>query len=57
MLIAALKLKTIHPWKESYDQLREHIKKLSQYSANKGHSGQGYGFLSQYSCMDVRVEL
>ena len=34
------------PWKESYDQLREHIKKQRHYFANKGLSSQGYGFSS-----------
>ena len=34
------------PWKESYDQPREHIKKQRHYFANKGLSTQGYGFSS-----------
>ena len=29
------------PWKESYDQPREHIQKLRHYFANKGPSSQG----------------
>ena len=33
-------------WKESYDQPRQHIKKQRHYFANKGPSGQGYGFSS-----------
>ena len=32
------------PWKESYDQPREHIEKQRDYFANKGPSSQGYGF-------------
>ena len=32
------------PWKESYDQPREHIQKQRYYFANKGPSSQGYGF-------------
>ena len=32
------------PWKESYDQPREHIKKQRHYLVNKGLSNQGYGF-------------
>ena len=32
------------PWKESYDQPREHIQKQRHYFANKGPSSQGYGF-------------
>ena len=34
------------PWKESYDQLRQHIKKQRHYLVNKGPSSQGYGFSS-----------
>ena len=34
------------PWKESYDQPRQHIKKQRDYFANKGLSSQGYGFSS-----------
>ena len=37
------------PWKKSYDQPRQHIKKQRHYFANKGPSGQGYGF----SCSHV----
>ena len=36
--------KTLAPWKESYDQPRQHIKKQRHYFANKGLSSQGYGF-------------
>ena len=32
------------PWKESYDQPRQHIKTQRHYFANKGPSSQGYGF-------------
>ena len=32
------------PWKESYDQPREHIQKQRHYFANKDPSSQGYGF-------------
>ena len=35
---------TITPWKESYDQPRQHIKEQRYYFANKGPSGKGYGF-------------
>ena len=35
MLIAAMKLKDT-PWKESYDQPRQHIKKQRYYFVNKG---------------------
>ena len=38
--------KTIAPWKESYDQPRQHIRKQRHYFANKGPSSQGYSFSS-----------
>ena len=31
-------IKTLVPWKKSYDQLRQHIKKQRHYFANKGPS-------------------
>ena len=34
------------PWKKSYDQLRQHIKKQRHYFANKGLSSQSFGFSS-----------
>ena len=34
----------LNPWKTSYDQLRQHIKKQRHYFANKGPSSQGYDF-------------
>ena len=45
MVTTAMKLKDT-PWKKSYDQPRQHIKKQRRYFANKGLSGQGYGFSS-----------
>ena len=39
------------PWKKSYDQPRQHIKKQRHYFANKGKSGQGYGFSSSHVWM------
>ena len=36
------------PWKKSYDQPRQHIKKQKHYFANKGPSSQGYGFSSSH---------
>jgi len=45
------------PWKESYDQPRQHIKKQRHYFANKSPSSQGYVMPFQQSCMDVRVGL
>ena len=51
MVIAAIQLKTLTPWKESYDQPRQHIKKQRHYFANKGMSSQGYGFSSGHVWM------
>ena len=39
------------PWKESYDQPRQHIKKQRHYFANKGLSRQGYGLSSGHVWM------
>ena len=39
------------PWKKSYDQPRQHIKKQRHYFANKGPSRQSYGFpVVMYGC-------
>ena len=37
-------IKTLTPWKENYDQPRQHIKEQRHYFASKGLSSQGYGF-------------
>ena len=37
-------IKTLAPWKKSYDRPRQLIKKQRHYFANKGPSSQGYGF-------------
>ena len=39
------------PWKESYDQPRQHIKKQRHYFVYKGRSSQGYGFSSGHVWM------
>ena len=39
------------PWKKSYNQPRQHIKKQRHYFANKGLSSQGYGFSSSHVWM------
>ena len=44
-------IKMLTPWKESYDQPRQHIKKLRHYFANGGPSSQGYGFSSSHVWM------
>ena len=36
------------PWKESYDQPREHIEKQRHYFVNEGPSSQGCGFSSSH---------
>ena len=43
--------KMLTPWKESYDQPRQHIKKLRHYFVNKGPSSQSYGFSSGHVWM------
>ena len=39
------------PWKKSYEQPRQHIKKQRYYFADKGPSHQGYGFSSGHVWM------
>ena len=50
MVIAAMKL-TLTPWKESYDQPRQHMKKQRHYFANKSLSSQDYDFSSGHVWM------
>ena len=45
------KIKTLTPWKKSYDQPRQHIKKQRHYFVNKGPSSQGCGFSSSHVWM------
>ena len=52
MVTAGMKIFYFHaPWKESYDQPRQHIKKQRHYFANKGPSSQSYGFPSSHIWM------
>ena len=44
-------IKTLTPWKESYDQPRQHIKKQKYYFVNEGPSSQGYSFSSGHVWM------
>ena len=44
-------IKTLTPWKKSYDQPRQHIKKQRHYFVNKSPSSQGYGFSSSHVWM------
>ena len=50
-VIATNKLKMLAPWKNSYDQPRQHIKKHRDYSANKGPSSQSFVFSSSHIWM------
>ena len=43
--------KMLAPWKKSYDQSRQHIKKRRHYFANKGPSSQSSGFSSSHVWM------
>ena len=44
-------IKHLYPWKKSYDQPRQLIKKQRHYFANKGPSSQSYGFSSSHVWM------
>ena len=52
MVTAAMKLKKmLAPWKKSYDQPRQQIKKQRHYFTDKGPSSQSYGFSSSHVWM------
>ena len=51
MVTTAMKLKDSCSLEESYDQLRQYIKKQSHYFANKGPSSQSCGFSSNHVWM------
>ena len=56
MVTAAMKLK-LAPWKKSYDQARQHIKKQRNYFANKGLSSQAMVFpVVIYGCESWTVK-
>ena len=44
-------IKTLAPWKKSYDQPRQHIKKQRHDFANKSPSSRSYGFPSSHVWM------
>ena len=44
-------IKTLAPWKKSYDKPRQHIKKWRHYFAMKCLSSQSYGFSSSHVWM------
>ena len=55
MAIATMKLN--FPWKESYDQPRQHIKKQRHYFANKGSSSQAMVFpVVMYGCVSFIIK-
>ena len=49
MVTPVMKLKTLAPWKKSYDQPRQHIENQRHYFENNCPSSQSYGF----SCSHV----
>ena len=51
MVTTTMRLKMIVPWKKSYDQAGQHIKKQRHYLANKGPSSQRFGFSSSHVWM------
>ena len=44
-------IKTLTPWKKSFDQPRQHIKKQRHYFANKDSCSQTYSFSSSHVWM------
>ena len=61
MVTAAMKFKKkrkkmLVPWKKSYDQCGQHIKKQRHYFADKGPDSQNHGFSSSH-VWNVRVRL
>ena len=51
------KIKILTPWKESYYQPRQHIKKQRHYFANKDPSSQAVVFLVvMYGCVSWTVK-
>ena len=58
MVTAAMKLKDVCPWKKSYDQLTQCIKKQRYYFANKGPSSQTMFFpVVMYECESWTVRI
>ena len=51
MVIVTMNLKDTAPWKESYDQSRQHFKKQRHYFADKDPYSQSYDFsVVMYGC-------
>ena len=53
MVTVTMKLKTLAPWKKSYDKLKQHIEKQRHHFAHKGLYSQNYCFFfsSSQVCM------
>ena len=47
-MVCSQEIKTLAPWKKSYNKLIQHIKKQRQHFAHRGTYCQSYGFLSSY---------
>ena len=57
MVTAAMKLKMLTPWKKSYDQPRQHVKKQRDYFANKVHLAKAMVFpVVTYGCENWTVK-
>ena len=57
MVTEAMKLKVLAPWKKSYDQPRQHIKKQRHYFANKALSSHSSGFpVVMYGCESLTIK-
>ena len=57
MVTAAMKLKELAPWKKSYDQPRQHIKKQRHYFAIKVHLVKAMVFpVVMYGCESWTVK-
>ena len=46
-------IKTLAPWKETYDKPRQHIKEQRYHFANKGPYSQSYGFCSNVQMWEL----
>ena len=50
-------IKTLAPWKESYDQPRQHIKKQRHYFVNKGPTSKAMVFpVIMYGCKSLTIK-
>ena len=51
MVTTPMKLKTLVPWKKSYDKPRQNIKEQRHHFANEGSYSQNYDFSSSHVCL------